>query len=676
MMQQLIRRYSTNISSIAKSSYLKKAVDANQSIRVPTTTDKLPATLGSKSTQLALRTLTPSLPDLNIRHSFIPFMPPDRYLLKLELSADLQNIRPSVFVCALDVSGSMSESVGSANKYADSEISKYTRSDLVKHSMNTVIHCMRPEDRLAIVTFSDNANVLLPLTNMDSTGKETATKALSSYRDRGSTNLWSGVETAMNIMETIKEDDINKFTLTLTDGEPNIDPPRGIMTEYRNKLPISSTMHMFGYSYGLDSQLLYDLSREGGGLFAHIPDYTMCNTVFINYLSNCLTTAINKVDMKLQTAGCRVNVHNDNLGAIYADQSRTILLDVVITNPNDFELNFAFDYDGRKTDYRVNRLVEQEDYFELSKYALDAIINKGLETADTQSACKGLDELNDMIRGISSSLKDPRMHALSTNIKSANTHDGQVYKAFSNPEWFSRWGPHYLRYFMRSHQLGVCSNFKDSSLQFYGGRLFKDIRSEVETIFADIPPPQPSLSSKPFSGNFQQSFYTPTGPCFDGRCTVGMVDGTVRAIKDLYKGDKIVNSKGEISTIVCVIKTNIPSHYSDIVILDDLRVTPWHPIKYNNEWVYPCKVKEPLKVYCDEVYNFVLDSHHIMTISGYDVVTLGHGISDDPVLSHPFFGTQRVIDNLKTDQGWNEGLVEINKYEPKYDENGLICALF
>ncbi|AYV82270.1 MAG: hypothetical protein Homavirus23_1, partial [Homavirus sp.] len=640
-----MQRFLSNLpASIGKSSYLKKAVDANKSIQSIQSVNQPKSLIPQQSTNsnLMLRTMTPHISDLNVGHSFIPFISTNRYLLNLKLSADLKggNIRPSVFVCALDISSSMGDSIGNNNQHASNEVSKYNRFDLVKHSLNTLIHCTRPEDRLALITFSHDANTILPLSYMDARGKGLALDTLNNIRIGGNTNLWSGIRDSVNVMKNVHDNDVNKFALTLTDGEPNVNPPKGIVNEFSSMLPLfkSSTMHTFGYSYGLDSELLYGVSKLGGGLFAHIPDYTMCNTVFINYISNCLTTAINKVDMEVQFKGCRVGnfiSNRDTLGSINADQTRNVLLDVIIDNPQNFEMQFMFDHDGKRTSHTINRVVVVENDYEVAKYALMAIINKGLQSADLTTACSSLDDLLNMIRGSSIS----EMDKLITNIKSGNTNDGQIYKAFSSSEWFNRWGIHYLRYFLRSHELNLCSNFKDASLQTYGGPLFKDIRTEVEDIFANIPVPQPSLSSTPFQGNFQQSFYTPSGPCFDGRCTVIMENDDIKLIRDLKKGDKVCNSNGDVATILCIIKTTIQSGYTDLVILDDLRVTPWHPIKHNGVWVFPCKVKEPMKVYCDYVYNFVLDSHHIMTISGVDAITLGHGFTHDPTLVHPFFGT-------------------------------------
>ena len=73
-----------------------------------------------------------------------------------------------------------------------------------------------------------------------------------------------------------------------------------------------------------------------------------------------------------------------------------------------------------------------------------------------------------------------------------------------------------------------------------------------------------------------------------------------------------------------------------------------------------------------------------MIINGVEVATLAHGISDDPVASHEFFGTEAVVYTLSridTD-GWNNGFITlrdgcmIRKNEPELlDEKGPICDI-
>eukprot|EP01099_Mayorella_cantabrigiensis_P008123 TRINITY_DN748_c0_g1_i1.p1 TRINITY_DN748_c0_g1~~TRINITY_DN748_c0_g1_i1.p1 ORF type:complete len:123 (-),score=35.98 TRINITY_DN748_c0_g1_i1:353-673(-) len=70
-------------------------------------------------------------------------------------------------------------------------------------------------------------------------------------------------------------------------------------------------------------------------------------------------------------------------------------------------------------------------------------------------------------------------------------------------------------------------------------------------------------------------------------------------------------------------------------------------------------MKTPTQLKVEEYFNFVLDSNHVIDIGSIVLCTLGHGF-EGHVISHEFYGTQRVIETLKTFDGWQQGLVILN----------------
>ena len=727
-------RYISNVPSLPNNNkHLSKAVQTNK--KVTNSPNNEPSKYLSKFSN---SNKTNYDINLNINHSCSVEKDNNTRIFNIELdaiSSAAPVVKPCTFVCVLDVSGSMG---GSSSYQGDAEASKFSRMDLVKHSVNTIIQCLRPEDTLAIVTFNNYASKLLSMTSMDENGKRMATNALNQISEDGGTNLWDGLSSGMDELHRLGiRENHNNCLILLTDGEPNDNPSRGIYNEFVSKIsmsPLIGNVHMIGYGYDLDSSLLLNLAKTGDGLFAHVPDYSMCNTVFINLLSNCLATAISNVDMKVTSMKGfnKINFSNtiDNkkqmkIGPIQTGQQRNILFDADISDLSNFELGLEFMYNGKMINYKINTLDSKlrgksksnntkqvsifansyssnnDNYWEtivndtlsssdtiyqVFKTMLCDIIQRGLanshKSGEILKTCAELDNLYKFIEQVQSvatkqSDKD-KLGALLDNIKHSDNNSGQISKAFSKAEWLHRWGTHYLRYFNRSHELQMCSNYKDFSLQVYGGKLFKELRTEIEDIFSTIPAPQPSRSSTPFTGNFQQTFYTKSGPCFDGYGKVQMADRPDVLVKDIKKGHLIYNSDGDVATVLCVIKTHIKNGTLDMVLIDDLRVTPYHPIRHEGKWTHPCKIKEPMTVHCDHIYNFVLDAHHVITINNTDGITLGHGMNDDPVAAHPFFGTQLVIDNLKTHPGWESGLIEIFDYDNTHtvDSNGLVSSLF
>jgi len=123
-------------------------------------------------------------------------------------------------------------------------------------------------------------------------------------------------------------------------------------------------------------------------------------------------------------------------------------------------------------------------------------------------------------------------------------------------------------------------------------------------------------------------------------------------------------------------------------------ITPWHPIKINDEWVFPAIIAEKMRISssrsvetfsstktanveisCEPaVYNLVLEelamdgtqnTDHTILVNGVTTCTLGHGIEgktqeESAVIGHPYFSDMgRVIGDLRKMQGFERGLVHL-----------------
>lgn len=283
-----------------------------------------------------------------------------------------------------------------------------------------------------------------------------------------------------------------------------------------------------------------------------------------------------------------------------------------------------------------------------------------------KEAHAALDDITVLVR----QCQDPRAQALLQDIT------GQVREAIQKtPEnYYQKWGRHYLPSLARAHLLQQCNNFKDPGIQIYGGELFQHKRDQLDDIFLTLPPPKPSVRRSTPSHSHSSSFssYSPApsmylyhnaaGPCFTGECLVRMASGADKQVRDIVRGDKVMGLHGS-SEVECVVKTHSVDGKDDLVIFPNgLRVTPYHPVidATTNQWRFPIDLYPMQRaVACDAVYNFVLRSGHVMVIQGVPCVTLGHGIEGDAVVSHPYFGTLRVVDDLQAMRGWRAGLVEL-----------------
>ena len=162
---------------------------------------------------------------------------------------------PVAIICVLDISGSMDCEATQSGAESDG----FTRLDLVKHSVNTIINTLENEDALGIVTFSNNARVDFNLAKMTESGRNNAMEVVSKMKTEGATNLWDGMHKGLELSKHELCLTRNTFVVVLSDGEPNQHPPAGewgAAMEYVHLNPLRCSMSMFGYGYNLDTNLL------------------------------------------------------------------------------------------------------------------------------------------------------------------------------------------------------------------------------------------------------------------------------------------------------------------------------------------------------------------------------------------------------------------------------------
>ena len=204
----------------------------------------------------------------------------------------------------------------------------------------------------------------------------------------------------------------------------------------------------------------------------------------------------------------------------------------------------------------------------------------------------------------------------------------------------------------------VCNNFIDLGIQNYEGEPVEKFKE----IFNELPPPEPSIhhETKVQQQCHIMNYYNnSSNPCFAGECMVEMADGHIKRVDQVLKGDRVQTEFG-IASVYCVLKTHCREGKAELVNMSNgLRVTPYHPIKRNGNWIHPVTLIPSTRQPCQAVYSFLLDGHdHTMIINGTIVISLAHGRTEG-ILEHWYYGTRKVIDFLMNCPGWNDGLVQL-----------------
>jgi hypothetical protein len=542
--------------------------------------------------------------------------------------------QPLVLLAIVDNSGSMGELAEPADA---AESYGYTRQDLVGHGLTTLATILGPDDMMGIIKFSTSAEIVMRPCKMNESGKTKANAAIKTITPSSQTNIFDGCRLANELANQPELEGRHIVAILLTDGFPNISPPRGIIETLRS-LPTKNpwTLSTFGFGYNLDSLLLSQLAEWGNGLFGFIPDCTMVGTVLINFLANILSTATRNATL---TCG-PITV---NTGPIQYGQTR----------------NFIFD--GHET-VRLNgeEIQTPEIDRDLDLYSLfHTHYCKAIEKCLEKSSSAPLVTFYESFRTLATSNK---IKALMRDITSNVASEGQVTMAVQEA-YYKKWGAHYLRSYLHAQNHQMCMNFKDPGLQIYGGDLFHKIQTEGDVAFTTLPPPIPSGAPAPEYGGLHAapltqtplsmaSWHNQSGGCFHGDCQILMADGSRKAIKDTKAGELVMTPMGP-KTIVAVVVCGSHLSSQPMVQLGALSITPWHPILIEGMWTFPASIVPYASRPIRTVYNFVLDDAHIVDVEGYKCCTLGHGFKG-PVIEHEFFG-DKVINNLKRIRGWETG---------------------
>jgi Mg-chelatase subunit ChlD len=603
----------------------------------------------------------------------------------LEINTTHSTPMETVLIAVLDVSGSMDTS---ANNNRQAEGDQFSRLDLVKHSMKTLATLLNAEfittqSSLGIVSFSSNANLVMPITKMDTIGLANATNAITGLRSSGATNIWDGLRIALlqaaNAID--RNPRANIQILLLTDGEPSPDllPPLGIKSTLKRKMDALKgkvTISTFGFGYALDADLLESICIIGNGTYGFIPDCSMVGTVFINWAAKALLTLAHHITVKFPSGATY------NVGDIIVGRSQTVvapfeeLADVEVTYDNGQTDTIAVTMTEFtcKDDLYLNKLlVEMEDMKKWKHYG-------GVVTRHILALKAEIDATTD---------KTEFMTDIALDIESPDESEGQIMKACSANNWWNTWGRNHCLSYFHALKLQQCVNFKDKALQHFASTAFKELQEKGIDIFSALPAPTPSVrnySSYSYGGGasayapnptvpirtFDMSNYVNTsGPCFTGDCLVKMGDGTDKFVSELKKGDVVQGGH----KVQALLVTPVNKEVDMVVFTKGLKITPWHPmiLKDDDEWVFPADVRAPVKTYVDNYYNLVLETGHIVELNTHQVVTLGHGFKTNKVIAHPYFGTQAVINDLKKHPDWESGILNMDASAiVRSEETGLI----
>lgn len=205
------------------------------------------------------------------------------------------NLPASNFVFLIDVSGSM---------YSSDKL------PLVKSSMKLLVNNLRPEDRVAIVTYAGSAGEVLPSTS--GADKQKIIEALEMLQAGGSTAGGAGVEMAYKIAEKNFVKNGNNRVILCSDGDFNvgISSAEGLESLIESKRKSGIFLTVLGYGMGnYKDNKLQVLAQKGNGNHAYIDNLQEANRVIVGEFGSTMYTVAKDVKIQVEFNPAFVNAY-------------------------------------------------------------------------------------------------------------------------------------------------------------------------------------------------------------------------------------------------------------------------------------------------------------------------------------------------------------------------------
>ncbi len=199
---------------------------------------------------------------------------------------------PANLVFLLDVSGSMNE----PNKLP-----------LVKESMRLLLGRLRPDDRVAIVTYAGESGLALPSTPV--ANRNVILDAIDGLNASGGTNGGAGIQLAYQVAQAnFNREGINRI-IQCTDGDFNVGVTSRAdlirLIEEHAQSGVSLTILGFGMG-NLKDATLEALADKGHGNYGYIDTRREAEKLFVEQLSGTLVTVAKDVKVQVEFNPARV----------------------------------------------------------------------------------------------------------------------------------------------------------------------------------------------------------------------------------------------------------------------------------------------------------------------------------------------------------------------------------
>ena len=557
---------------------------------------------------------------------------------------------PLYFTLIFDSSGSMSATETLKTADGDFNISMIW---LAKHCARCIARLPGETAYLSIIDFNESATKILPYTLLTEAGIDEVDLRLKPLKAGGTTNLFQ----ALKKVEAAPVGSC-QVTILLTDGQPDPIPGYynfldGIRTASKGWPVFASTLHTIAFGNNLDSKVLQGLAAMSpGGRFFHSPSRNEIAPVILGLVATEMVRVSDGIDLIANFKnGTSARVKT---GPLYLGQDRILTLEsiesVVIEGAS---VSIGFEEDSP--------LVLRDELITLLSQSLSAYDQLGVKPSTFPSAEGALNAFH--YRQMSNAYaKDFRL-----DIHSTNPSQGQLVLA---TKYMNTWGVPYLRAYLDGLVHCMPFNMMDPGLLGFMGPPIAEIRKTLQLKMLDVKlwplVEEPSsyggygshsLPSAAATRTAISTYLSGEGSCFAPGTPISIPGNLTKRIQDLKPGDQVMTPIGPATVRFLLEASTYEKTQSFCQVTPGLLITKYHPIRnpITGEWEFPANMYPVLELPILTVLNLILDRGHVVIVDGIECCTMAHGFKG-PVIEHEFFGTNRVIEAMSRQPGFNEGL--------------------
>lgn len=212
--------------------------------------------------------------------------------LSLKQEIDEKNSAKSVqkapidLICVIDSSGSMSGS----------------KINLVKKSIRYVLKVLSDKDRISLISFSNQSEILIPLLKNNSDNKNKIKKTLKNLTATGGTEIELGMKEAFTMLQNRKYKNPISLIFLLSDGQDNGQKADERVKKRLQELDIKENfmINTFGYGNDHDPDVMRNIAKMTQGTFYYIKDFSEVSKYFLLAVSGFLSLFLEDITITMK----------------------------------------------------------------------------------------------------------------------------------------------------------------------------------------------------------------------------------------------------------------------------------------------------------------------------------------------------------------------------------------